>query len=131
MRALGQDDTAIPVVSATFESSGDPNYFWTETCTSSTGDILEMTWSGIGEPLIIHQLPTADGYGVVSTLIPAGESRRQRSAAAAGAKAELEPEPKPEREPEPAIEARAKAGAGDRAEMNRRASICTFSCLKE
>ena len=76
MRALGrQDDTAIPVVSATFESSGDPNYFWTETCTSSTGDILEMTWSSIGEPLIIHQLPTADGYGVVSTLIPAGESR--------------------------------------------------------
>ena len=48
LTASTPDDTDIPVVLASFESSGDPNYFWTETCTSSTGNILEMTFTDIG-----------------------------------------------------------------------------------
>jgi hypothetical protein len=80
-------DTTIPVVSAAFESSGDANYFWTETATSSTGDILEMTWTDIGDPLVIHNLPAKDKYGVISTLIPTGESRLTLNGVQASGKA--------------------------------------------
>eukprot|EP01052_Picozoa_sp_SAG31_P020206 SAG31_NODE_1509_length_8062_cov_6.974884_9_plen_213_part_00 len=52
-------DLTTPVVSATFESSGDPNYFWTETCTSSTGDIIEMTWTDIGGACAVRPVPNA------------------------------------------------------------------------
>jgi hypothetical protein len=65
-------DTSIPVIEAEFSKSGDPHYFWTERAVT-TDEEVALTWYDIGEPLLIHTQPGADGrqYGVCTVLIPA------------------------------------------------------------
>jgi hypothetical protein len=69
-------NTSIPVTEAEFSKSGDPRYFWTERLVTGTEDIA-LTWYDIGEPLLIHTQPNADGrrYGVCTVLIPALSAR--------------------------------------------------------
>jgi len=63
------------VVEATCESSGDPNYFWTETITSMH-ETIALTFSGIGDPLVSHREPGVTGkYGVTCTLVPCTNCR--------------------------------------------------------
>jgi hypothetical protein len=66
-------DASIPVTEAVFSHSGDPRYFWTETITAR-GEDIALTWSDIGDPLLIHTDPKTDParpYGVCTVLIPA------------------------------------------------------------
>ena len=69
-------DTAIPVIDAEFEKSGDPNYFWTEQILTPDEDIT-LTWHDLGDPLLVHTEPDLAGrpYGVCTILIPATSAR--------------------------------------------------------
>jgi hypothetical protein len=69
-------DTAIPVIDAEFEKSGDPNYFWTEQILTPDEDIT-LTWHDLGDPLLVHTEPDPAGrpYGVCTILIPATSAR--------------------------------------------------------
>ena len=67
-------DTTIPVIDATFESSGDPRDYWTETCTSQK-EVISMTWTGILDPVINHTKAEPGKFGVATTLIPCNEAR--------------------------------------------------------
>ncbi|MBV8090042.1 MAG: hypothetical protein JO139_10805 [Alphaproteobacteria bacterium] len=73
-------DTTIPVLEASFSKSGDPRYFWTETAVAWDEEV-SLTWYDIGEPLLIHTQPGADGrkYGVCTLLIPAAGTRLTRN----------------------------------------------------
>ncbi len=70
-------DPSIPVTDAEFTRSGDMRDFWTERVRAADEDIA-LTWSAIGEPLLIHTDPNADPVrpaGVCTVLIPAAEAR--------------------------------------------------------
>jgi len=69
-------DTAIPVIDAEFEKSGDPNYFWTEQILTPDEDIT-LTWHDLGDPLLVHTEPDLAGrpYGVCTILIPVTSAR--------------------------------------------------------
>jgi hypothetical protein len=74
-------DTAIPVLDAQFQKSGDPRYFWTERVTARDEEIA-LTWHQIGDPLLIHTQPNAEPgrpYGVCTLLIPALGARLTRN----------------------------------------------------
>jgi hypothetical protein len=63
LTASTPSDTTIPVIEASFESSGDPRDYWTETCTSQN-EVIEMTWTGILDPVINHTQAAPDAFGV-------------------------------------------------------------------
>ncbi|HZP98471.1 MAG TPA: hypothetical protein VFB13_02955 [Reyranella sp.] len=71
-------DLAIPVTDASFSKSGDARDFWTEKLVARDEEVA-MTWSDIGEPLLIHtrpnQPPNPRPYGVCTLLIPALSAR--------------------------------------------------------
>ena len=78
-------DKSIPVTEATFDKSGDPRYFWTETVIAH-GEEIDLTWYDIGDPLLIHTQPGTDParpYGVCTVLIPALGTRLTRNGVAA------------------------------------------------
>ena len=63
LTASTPSDTTIPVIESSFESSGDPRDYWTETCTSQN-EAIEMTWTGILDPVINHTQAAPDAFGV-------------------------------------------------------------------
>ena len=69
-------DLAIPVEEAVFEKDGDPHRFYTEYVTAEDMR-LSLTWFDLGDPVMIHTQPGADGrpYGVNTVLIPASGTR--------------------------------------------------------
>jgi hypothetical protein len=74
-------DTAIPVIDAGFEKSGDVRDYWTERVATKNEEII-LTWYQIGEPLLIHTQPNAAPdrpYGVCTVLIPALGARLSRN----------------------------------------------------
>ena len=74
-------ETAIPVLDAQFQKSGDPRYFWTERVAARDEEIV-LTWYQIGDPLLIHTQPNAEPgrpYGVCTMLIPALGARLTRN----------------------------------------------------
>ena len=74
-------DPAIPVVDAEFTKSGDPHHCWTERVVARDEEI-SLTWSEIGEPLLIHTRPNEipdRRYGVCTILLPALAARLSRN----------------------------------------------------
>lgn len=70
-------DTAIQVIEAEFASSGDFRDYWCEEIVSANERIM-MTWTDIGEPLLVHTDPKTDPnrpVGVCTVLVPAAEAR--------------------------------------------------------
>jgi hypothetical protein len=66
-------DLSIPALDAKFTRTGDARDFWTESLTSSDGEIA-LTWYNMGDPLLIHTQPNevpGRPYGVATVLIPA------------------------------------------------------------
>lgn len=79
-------DSAIPVIDAVFEKSGDLRSFWTETVLSSE-DEVQLTWHDLGDPLLLHTTPGDRPYGVCTILIPALGTRLSRNGVAAAGRA--------------------------------------------
>ena len=78
-------DTAIPVIDAEFSKSGDTTTSWTERLVAGDEEIT-MTWSEIGEPMLIHTEPNAEPgrpYGVCTVLLPANAAQLSRNGVAA------------------------------------------------
>jgi hypothetical protein len=74
-------DPSIPVTDAAFSKSGDARSFWTERLVARDEEI-DLTWYGIGEPLLIHTQPGAEPgrpYGVCTVLVPALGARLVRN----------------------------------------------------
>ena len=63
-------DTSIPVTDAEFSKYGDFRDSWTERLEFYDEEI-ELTWYNLGDPLLIHTEPGADGhaYGVCTVLV--------------------------------------------------------------
>jgi hypothetical protein len=80
-------DPTIPVSDAQFSRAGDARDFWTERAVARDEEIA-LTWHDIGEPLLVHTEPGADGrrYGVCSLLIPALGARLSRNGVDAAGK---------------------------------------------
>ena len=79
-------DSAIPVIDAVFEKSGDLRSFWTETVLSSE-DEVQLTWHDLGDPLLLHSTPGERPYGVCTILIPALGTRLSRNGVEAAGRA--------------------------------------------
>ena len=70
-------DTALPVISATFDREGDTRTAWTETVRSD-GDDLSLTWSDFAEPFVLTLgagSVAGRPHGVYSCFIPARSAR--------------------------------------------------------
>jgi hypothetical protein len=71
-------DTTIPVAGAAFSRSGDPRDSLHEKV-ESDGLRIEMTWSELGEPILLHSRPNDPvnprPYGVCAVIFPAMAAR--------------------------------------------------------
>ncbi len=70
-------DSALPVVEALFERSGDSRDFWTERLATRDEEIV-LTWYDFGAPFLVHTQPNSvpnRPYGMCTVLVPARGAR--------------------------------------------------------